>query len=91
MDPLTIGTGHSTIRISYGGADFLDLTLHRKFRLPDAVDGKKYNDSIQNGSFPIYSVAQFSSCNKLPDDVKKNGQLMVPIFSEFTTSSRLEL
>lgn len=79
IDPPTSGTGHSKVRITYGGADFLDLTLERKFRVPE--DGKTYQNTARNGSLPVYSVEQFAS--RLPEDLSVKGGLVVPLFSKF--------
>ncbi|KAG4435392.1 hypothetical protein IFR05_009135 [Cadophora sp. M221] len=53
-----VSSGHKTIRVTYGGGDHLNISLHRTIRVPD-------NPRPDCGPFPIYSIKEYKE--KLPN------------------------
>lgn len=80
-DPYRVGTGHRTLKVAFGGADFLEITFHRLLRIPE--EEVSYHDGTERGHLPLYPIKQFAP--KLPEDVKKLGGVMIPLFSMSTS------
>ena len=78
QEPMKSSTGHKVIRVTYGGSDELDITLHRTIRVPD--NDSSYDLPPDCGQFPLYSVKDYK--DKLPKNMSAKGGLFVPVYGQ---------
>ncbi|KAH7395551.1 hypothetical protein BKA64DRAFT_708946 [Cadophora sp. MPI-SDFR-AT-0126] len=76
QEPMVSSTGHKVIRVTYGGSDELDITLHRTIRVPD--NDLSCDLPPDCGRFPLYSVKDYKDL--LPKNMSAKGGLFVPVY-----------